>query len=834
MGFFDGFDDNTEGACGLCPLRTKCNKLGSLIVPNSDIMVVLERPTMTEHGTASSFTSPLFRSFLSLIPHYIFEKMSFTYAVRGYSEGDSIHSDVYKTCSHFLTEDFIKIKPKVVLGLGQIALNWANSSFDSIFKFNQTPFFREKGGSLFWYFPVYSIPATIGLSKHPRPFDIDFKNSIKSFINFYKNIPDIHVENSYNDNIKLVSSSDDLEREMDLVFEAAKDTGTYPGVDFETEGTAFYHKIGLLTASIGCKERTIAFSVNHPSDPNPKALQLIGKKLRENDWIHHSPYELLWLACLLGEDWLMGAFKKVSIYDTMPYARIIHSRSGILDLGTQTDIHLGFNVKKLSHVDASKPWQSFSLWEWLSYNALDSKYDSILFDHYCTHHPLDDNLMKEYLTLCELSVPFVIAHKRGLSVDMKEATRLHTDFSTKQENISHEIYSLDVVKEFMKRFGSPFKIGSSQDVILLMKTFYDLDMKRKSKKSDKEDKETADEEMLTSIPESLTPLGALILDYRHLDKSLSTYIKPIIDRKILYPDGKIHPSYGTVTVITGRRNSKGPNIQNFPSRTEKFIRNMVCADPGEIFIAFDYGQLEARVLAMASKDPKLVEYQRTDYDIHARWRDITIKEYPKYIDVVRAKVGDLPEEKLMKSARTEIKTYMVFASLYGSTSDNCADSLGIPRDVMQNISNMFWEEFKGVLLYRKHLQNEYEKSGFVYNILRTRKRGGIVGFNEMINYPIQSTASDIVRSASIRLVNYSFENNMPWLCPRIEIHDDLTFSVPEDREEEVIKTVSGIMLEPVFDFINVPLIVEPSVGKLWGSLKSGDPIKGRIFGDKSQ
>jgi DNA polymerase I-like protein with 3'-5' exonuclease and polymerase domains len=56
-----------------------------------------------------------------------------------------------------------------------------------------------------------------------------------------------------------------------------------------------------------------------------------------------------------------------------------------------------------------------------------------------------------------------------------------------------------------------------------------------------------------------------------------------------------------------------------------------------------------------------------------------------------------------------------------------------------------------------------------------------------------------------------------YLHPIMNIHDDLSFVVPDDPKilEAAIEEIYRVMLAPSYDFINVPLSVSCSVGNNW-------------------
>ena len=57
------------------------------------------------------------------------------------------------------------------------------------------------------------------------------------------------------------------------------------------------------------------------------------------------------------------------------------------------------------------------------------------------------------------------------------------------------------------------------------------------------------------------------------------------------------------------------------------------------------------------------------------------------------------------------------------------------------------------------------------------------------------------------------------LQPSLNVHDDLSFWIVDEQLEDSITIITHEMCMPRFDFINVPLIVEVSVGPRWNELQ---------------
>ena len=113
---------------------------------------------------------------------------------------------------------------------------------------------------------------------------------------------------------------------------------------------------------------------------------------------------------------------------------------------------------------------------------------------------------------------------------------------------------------------------------------------------------------------------------------------------------------------------------------------------------------------------------------------------------------------------------------------------------------------------------QYYNDGFVTNLFG-RKRRYPMTKNEAINFPIQSTAAEMVCDAMDRLSMLAVKTGQWHLHPRLNIHDDLTFIIPDDDAilEESLETIIYEMLKLPYKFVNVPMSVELSIGDDWNN-----------------
>lgn len=224
-------------------------------------------------------------------------------------------------------------------------------------------------------------------------------------------------------------------------------------------------------------------------------------------------------------------------------------------------------------------------------------------------------------------------------------------------------------------------------------------------------------------------------------------------------------------------------------------------------LSFDYGQIEARVIAMFTKDKAYVKALWEDYDIHMDWTKRLAYAYP-------ARIGGkkmLSDKKVMKDFRTDIKNQWTFPLVFGARLESVAGYLNIPVDIVRPHFNEFWEEYEETKWWQEKTLKFYHEYGYV-ECLTGRRRHGPLSSNMVYNTPVQGTAADIVCDAMCRLS----ETEDPELQPEIQVHDDLTFvRVPEDRLEEVAEKAINILLDVPWKWINVPITIEMAVGKNW-------------------
>src|SRR5690606_32431825 len=125
-----------------------------------------------------------------------------------------------------------------------------------------------------------------------------------------------------------------------------------------------------------------------------------------------------------------------------------------------------------------------------------------------------------------------------------------------------------------------------------------------------------------------------------------------------------------------------PDLQRTPVRTAegKRIRKAFVAPEGTVLIAADWSQIELRVLAHFSGDPRLLEAFEQNLDLHRRTASILFGIAPEEVTPEQRGVG---------------KT-VNFATIYGQGATALGQILGIPRKDAQRYIEQYFEHYAGV------------------------------------------------------------------------------------------------------------------------------------------
>ena len=323
----------------------------------------------------------------------------------------------------------------------------------------------------------------------------------------------------------------------------------------------------------------------------------------------------------------------------------------------------------------------------------------------------------------------------------------------------------------------------------------------------------------------LSPLFTLVQEYRKWGKIKSTYIDGYL--KYINPvTGCLHPELFALSTDTGRMNSCNPNCQNMPRKANDPIgvRNFIQAPEGCLILSLDFSQIELRVGSFYCRDEKMLETYRNGGDIHAQTTSVLFGvSYEEAQDKHSANY---------KEHRTIAKN-VNFGTFYGLFPRGLQRTLkfkaGIEKSVSEceEILESLKRGYKGLATWQAETKAIAAKRMYSETWLgRRRYLPGIASddwgkksFAERcaLNTPIQGTAADILKLAITRILTGLSERR--WLRPILQIHDELTFIIPQDRLAEAVAFVRQCMEEKPFPEFDLPLIAEASAGPTFGTME---------------
>jgi DNA polymerase-1 len=307
------------------------------------------------------------------------------------------------------------------------------------------------------------------------------------------------------------------------------------------------------------------------------------------------------------------------------------------------------------------------------------------------------------------------------------------------------------------------------------------------------------------------PIIGLILEHRQLSKLKSTYVDAL--PQLVDPlSGRVHTSFGQASTATGRLSSSNPNLMNIPIRTElgqRIRRAFKAARPDHVMVSVDYSQIELRIAAHLSGDPRLLGAFAAGQDIHT---------------ATAAAVFKIPIESVDPNQRRLAKVAN-FGSIYGQGEYGLSQQLGITGDVAREFLGQYWATYSRLKEYLDDVRKKAREEGFV--VSATGRRRAIPDLRSpnfqlrsaaermAINFPMQSLAADIIKIAMVRLQREIEADHIEGRM-LLQVHDELLFEVPESEVDRFAETVPRIMTGAYE--LETGIEVEAKVGPNWADM----------------
>lgn len=319
------------------------------------------------------------------------------------------------------------------------------------------------------------------------------------------------------------------------------------------------------------------------------------------------------------------------------------------------------------------------------------------------------------------------------------------------------------------------------------------------------------------------PIIRDVLEYRHLVKAGSTYVRNILAES--ERDGRYHPEFKLANTETGRLAERlitlipRPDELANPDLGKQYqvrLRELFIPDEGMVMIGADYSGLEISMAAYLSGDAQLIQDVIDRVDTHsvvaiqAFGLDIPLEPY----NTLKARVSEhhAYERNMAKRA--------TFTWLYGGGVDAAMSGAGIAdRGVAESILDALTKRYEGVARWQELTKESAKRDGSVSTPWgRTRRflfHDGLdrrvieEQLRESINASNQGMATDMNQAAFNALEEMGYQTLFPF-------HDACYLQAPVDAVDRVTAVVRDTMENVVPTF--VPFRVDIHTGSSWAEL----------------
>ena len=259
-----------------------------------------------------------------------------------------------------------------------------------------------------------------------------------------------------------------------------------------------------------------------------------------------------------------------------------------------------------------------------------------------------------------------------------------------------------------------------------------------------------------------------------------TRVKAGVETAIL---DRIHPDMLIHTQKTGRWSTVDPPIAQLPAD----LRDLVCPDPGEVWISWDWSAIEPRILEAYCGSRILRRAFDDGIDLHT-WTMCAVLGYefpPDLIDphknpscqawrdTYKWKGKDDPRRVFAKQARYEM--------YYGGTGQNAANAaslFGLDLKVLKRACTQLISADPEYAQWRANIEEQIKRTRVLRTFMGRPRRflkGGHKMIREGLDQPMQGGVSDIANTTIILLNSlglkgfqfaWSMHDSQKWHCPR--------------------------------------------------------------------
>lgn len=566
----------------------------------------------------------------------------------------------------------------------------------------------------------------------------------------------------------------------------------YPEVEFDTETTGFDpHTKKVVLAQLGVAGKAFVFDVRHDTEHSSVHLEQLKPVLKNPNikkLIQNSVFDMKMVKKHAG-------FYVDNIYDTMLVEQLFNlgvsaRGAGLADLVKK---YLGLEMTKEPSSTFKDYHQTYKPYQ-LEYAAGDVVVLSLiksLQEPRLIREGFENVARLEF----EFTKPMCEMELNGISIDKDKWRVIMGDVDKERLEVRDEINALLAQSHGQNvLFGVPVINIDSNKQLMAALTNYGLKL------------DSTDAAALKRYKG--IPVIDHLLNYRKLNKLISTYAEPLLDQ-INPVTGRLHTRFKQM-VSTGRMSSSAPNLQNIPKK--QLYRSCFVAKPGYSLITADMSGAELRILGNLSEDPVFMECFSKGIDLHSR---------------SASEVFKTPIDKVDKPMRNSCKA-LSFGLCYGMTKYGLADRLSIGEKEAAQLIDDYFGVFKSVKRYLDESAQVGIRTGSTTTISGRKRFYNIPPYGHPDRKKIQRSVERRAKNAGIQGANAdTIKESMIYVVDRLEesgldakliltVHDEVVIEAKTEQVKEVAPIVQGALRDGFGRYFHkITMESDALVGPCW-------------------
>ena len=374
--------------------------------------------------------------------------------------------------------------------------------------------------------------------------------------------------------------------------------------------------------------------------------------------------------------------------------------------------------------------------------------------------------------------------------------------------------------------------------------------------------ENAIKRLMVQYPKD--PLYPLIGKQRYLSKMLGTYVGVRGDDGIIIggmpvgKDGRGHPifSHNPSTLRLSCPFFHTLPRPGKPDEPHTWIRNMIVAAPGHVYVARDFSGIEAVLVGYEARSPRYIRLAKMDvhsfytaYALYELDRRISANDLPQLeSDDARLQTRLAEIKQTFKEERNNLYKHLVHALGFGQGPRGAQEKILKETDVIHPLAKIskamgvYMELFPEIPRWHYEVREQAAEKGFLTNAFGYVHRFYSVWKYQKVNgkwdkkpgddaqavlaFRPQSNAAGIIKEVMLRLFEERLEEAGQWL--RLQVHDELFCECPEGLADVVDGVLKDEMEKPIPELRlpasygmgdHLSILTEGKRGERWGTMK---------------